>query len=204
MTMITSSLASGSEWDLKRERKDVKVYVKKTDDSGFYAFKATSIVNTNIESLVNLMRDISVMDKWLETCREPVVVSEPDSASRVIHMKNDSPVFVVSDRDLVLLQRFRRVSDDVVMVDLIDHGSDIDEVDGHVRGEFNGHWMFTKVSDTEVEVEYQGLTDPKGAILSSLANLVVLDVPYKTLIKIRKLLHNKKTKYNSPIVISSL
>lgn len=204
MTMMTSSLAIGEEWRLKKDSKGIKVFVKKTDATGLYSFKATSIVKTNTASLVNLMRDMSAMDQWLETCREPVIVSEPDEVSRIIHMKNDSPVFIISDRDLVLLQRFHRVSDDIVMVDLVDRGNDVEEVDGHVRGTFNGHWMFTKVSDTEVEVEYQGLTDPQGAVLASMANLVVLDVPFKTLKKIRKLLHNKETKYNSPIVLNSL
>ena len=204
MTMITSTLASESEWELKKDRKDIKVYVKKTENSSFYSFKATSIVKTNTNSLVNLMRDIPAMDQWLETCREPAVVSEPDGASRVIHMKNDAPFFIISDRDLVLLQRFHRVSDDIVMVDLVDRGSDVEQVDGHIRAQFNGHWTFTKVSDTEVEVEYQGLTDPKGVIPASMANIAVLDVPYNTLRKIRKLLHNKKTKYNSPIEISLL
>jgi len=104
----------------------------------------------------------------------------------------------------VLLQRFHRVSDEVVMVDLIDHGNDIGEADGHVRATFNGHWMFTKVSKTEVEVEYLGLTDPKGSVPSSMSNLVVLDVPFNTLRKIRKILHDNKTKYDSPIVIDSL
>lgn len=198
MTMTTSALASESEWDLKKDRKDIKVYVKVTEESAHYSFKAKSIVKTNTNSLINLMRDVGAMDQWLETCREPVIVSEPDETSRVIHMKNDAPIFI-SDRDLVLLQRFHRVSDDVVMVDLDDRGNDLEEKDGYVRGQFNGHWKFTKISETEVEVEYQGLTDPKGSIPAAMANIAVLDVPYNTLIKIRKLLHNKETKYNSPI-----
>jgi hypothetical protein len=204
MTMVTTSLASPSEWELKKDKKNIKVYTKKTDNSDYYSFKATSLIKTNTQSLVNLMRDMSVMDNWLETCRDPIVVSEPDDASRVIHMKNDSPFFLISDRDLVLLQRFHRVSDEVVMVDLIDHGNDIEEADGHVRATFNGHWMFTKISDTEVEVEYFGLTDPKGSVPSSMSNLVVLDVPFNTLRKIRKILHDNKTQYDSPIAIDSL
>ena len=204
MTMVTTSLASTSDWELKKEKKDIKVYTKQSDNSDYYSFKATSLITTNTQSLVNLMRDMSAMDSWLETCRDPIVVSEPDAASRVIHMKNDSPFFLISDRDLVLLQRFHRVSDEVVMIDLIDHGNDVEKADGHVRATFNGHWMFTKISDTEIEVEYQGLTDPKGSVPSSMSNLVVLDVPFNTLRKIRKILHNNKTKYDSPIVIDSL
>ena len=204
MTMVTTSLASTSEWELKKDKKEIKVFTKQSDNSDYFSFKAISLITTNTQSLVNLMRDMSAMDSWLETCRDPIVVSEPDGASRVIHMKNDSPFFLISDRDLVLLQRFHRVSDEVVMIDLIDHGNDVEKADGHVRATFNGHWMFTKISDTEIEVEYQGLTDPKGSVPSSMSNLVVLDVPFNTLRKIRKILHNNKTKYDSPIVIDSL
>jgi hypothetical protein len=84
---------------------------------------------------------------------------------------------------------------------LIDHRNDVPPVKGYVRGEFNGHWKFTKVDDYIVEVEYQGLTNPGGNVPASLANLVVVDVPYKTMINIRTLLDNKNTKYNKPVTI---
>lgn len=205
MSMFTtSSYAENTEWELKKDKKGVKVYVAKLGDSSFLSFRAVSVMKTNINSLVNLMRDMSAMESWLETCRDPKVVEEPDEATRIIHMKNDSPFFLVSHRDLVLVQRFRRVSDDVLMVDLEDRGDTIPPVDGYVRGEFNGHWKFTQLSDSAVEVEYYGLTDPRGSVPAMFANMAVLDVPYNTLIKIRKILHDKETKYNRQLEISSL
>lgn len=204
--LLTSFSAHASladkEWELKTDKQHVKVFVRKDEASSLYQFRAVSIIRTNVNSLINLMRDIDAMDSWLATCRDPVVIAEPDGVSRIIHMKNDSPFpIVISNRDLVLLQRFRRESESVVVVDLIDHNSDISPTKGYVRGEFNGHWKFTELNESEVEVEYQGLADPGGNVPPSLANLVVVDVPYNTLINIRKTLDNIKTKYDKPATI---
>lgn len=205
MSIISSLFADDGGWELKTDKKDVKVFVRKAENSAYFQFRAVTTVKTNLNSLVNMMRDMDAMDKWLETCRDPVVISEPDDASRVIHMKNDSPFpIVISNRDLVLMQRFRRESDNVIVVDLIDHKDDAPSIKGYVRGEFNGHWKFTKLNDSDIEVEYTGLTDPGGSVPASLANLVVVDVPFKTMIKIRKILNKKSTKYDKPITINSL
>lgn len=192
------------DWRLKRDRSDIKVYVSDTSGTNLHSFKAVSKVKTTIPALVNLMRDMSVMDKWLETCRDPEVIEEPDAVSRVIHMKNKAPFILVSDRDLVLLQRFRRVDENVVIVDLEDRGHMISHIDGHVRGTFNGHWKFTQLDEGTVEVEYKGLTDPHGKVAPWMANIAVLDVPFSTLKKIRKILHNKSTQYDGPMGISLL
>jgi hypothetical protein len=205
MTMLTNAAAiEVADWHLKRDRNDIKVFVGSTSDTDYKSFKAVSVLKTDIRALVNLMRDMSVMDQWLETCRDPQIIDEPNEASRIIHMRNDFPYLILADRDLVLLQRFRRISEKIIMVDLIDRGGQIEEVDGQVRAEFNGHWKFTQLEDDEVEVEYLGVMDPKGNIAPWMANMSVLDVPYKTLRKIRKTLHNKKTKYDRPMSISSL
>jgi hypothetical protein len=205
MTLVSSAFGNETDWNLKKDKKGVQVYVQKPTDSDFFAFKAVSIVNTNMNSLVNLMRDMGAMENWLETCRDPNVIGEPDQASRIIHMKNDSPFpVIIKNRDLVLLQRFRRVDENSLIVDLVDKGDMVAHVDGYVRGEFNGHWKFTTIDEDKVEVEYQGLTNPEGSVPASLANLVVVDVPYKTLIKIRKILHKKSTQYNTAYSVSSL
>jgi len=119
MAFFTATNAHSSEWDLRKDKSAIQVYTKKVEHSDHFSFKGTSRISTNIQSLVNLMRDMSVMDQWLATCREPVVIEEPDTVSRLIHMKNDSPFsLAISDRDIVLIQRFRRESPGVVIVDL--------------------------------------------------------------------------------------
>lgn len=202
MSYTSSAVAEKLDWRLKRDRSDIQVYVSDTGGTNLHSFKAVSRLNTTIPALVNLMREMSVMEQWLDTCKEPKVIDEPDDFSRVIHMKNKAPFLFISDRDLVLLQRFRKVDDNVVMVDLEDRGHMIDHVPGYVRGGFNGHWKFTKLDEKLVEVEYLGLTDPNGKVAPWMANMAVLDVPFSTLKKIRKILHGKNTQYDRPMIIN--
>ena len=197
MAFFTATTTYASEWDLRKDKSDIQVFTKKVEHSDHFSFKGTSRITTNIQSLVNLMRDMSVMDQWLATCREPVIIEEPDTVSRLIHMKNDSPFsLAISDRDIVLIQRFRRESPEVVIVDLEDKHDHIEPIDGHVRGVFNGHWKFTRISETETDVEYYGLVDPAGSVPAWMSNIAVIDTPFNTLKSIRKILHSKSTQYD--------
>jgi len=67
---------------------------------------------------------------------------------------------------------------------------------------FNGHWKFSKLEDNKVEVEYSGLTNPGGLVPAWVINMVALDVPYKSLRNLQKILGQGKTKYDTELTIS--
>ncbi|WP_157817434.1 hypothetical protein [Candidatus Thiodictyon syntrophicum] len=60
------------------------------------------------------------------------------------------------------------------------------ESDDWRRGQSTaGHWRCTRRPDAMVEVEYQLHLEPNGEVPSWLANSVVVDAPYQTLLRLR-------------------
>lgn len=183
---FTTTVSASSEWELVKDKSGIRAYTKSVSDSNHLKFKGVSEVNASLESIVYLMRDMDVMSKWLHSCYDPVVVSESDTATRLIHMKNETP-FIVKDRDLVLTQRMIQVNEGRVIVELVGKPGAIEEASGFVRIPlFNGAWQFTRIDEGKTKVEYYGHIDPGGAIPAFITNSMLIDTPYESIRKLKK------------------
>jgi len=182
---LSTSFAYGNEWNLAKDKKGIRAYTRSVSDSNHLQFKSEGVVNASIENIVHLMRDIDVMDKWLHTCYEPIIADEVNAFTRLIHMKNETP-FIVKDRDLVLIQRMIKVSDDMVIIELVGKPDSITKNNNYVRiPGFQGAWRFIRIDEHKTNVEYYGHIDPGGAIPSFITNAILIDTPYESIRKLR-------------------
>lgn len=183
---ITTAFANTNEWNLVKDKNGIQAYTRSVPNSDHLQFKSEGVVKTNIASLVYLMRDMEVMDRWLHTCYEPVLVEESDKATRLIHMKNETP-FVVKDRDLVLTQKMIKVSDTKVLIELAGKPESLEKNSKYVRiPMFHGAWRLTQIDQDSTNVEYFGHIDPGGAIPAFITNSMLVDTPYESIRKLRK------------------
>lgn len=182
---LSTSLAYGNEWNLAKDKKGIRAYTRVVSNSDHLQFKSEGVVNASIENIVHLMRDVNVMDKWLHTCYEPTIANEVNAFTRLIHMKNETP-FIVKDRDLVLIQRMIRISDDIVIIELVGKPDTIAKNNKYVRiPVFQGAWRFTRVGENKTNVEYYGHVDPGGAIPAFITNAILIDTPYESISNLR-------------------
>ena len=184
--LINSNLVMAEDWKLVLDKNGIQVFTQDIDDSKHHRFKAVGTVNTSVESLVYLMRDPVNMDQWLHSCYDIKVVEDIDPATRLFHMKNETPI-IVKDRDLVLVQRMMRVADDHVIVELVSKPDAVPEQKKYVRVPmFEGAWNLKQIDANSSWVEYHGFGDPGGNVPAWVANVMIADTPYKTLRKLQQ------------------
>jgi len=172
-------------WKMKIDKHGIKVQTFTKDGSKFLTFKGQGEVNASIDALVYLMRDVDNMSGWLHTGYDIRILDEIDAATRLIYLKNEVPV--LRDRDLIITQRFIRISDELVVVELISKADAIEKNPKLVRvPEFTGSWIFRKIDPNTTHVTYTGMGDPGGLIPAALSNFMVPDAPYQSIKKIRK------------------
>lgn len=195
--MPVVSYAASSSWELSKDSDGIKAYTKSVKGTNHLAFRGVTVMNGTVDKLLAIHRDVSSMPVWLHSCYEPITLEDENPQSRIIHMKNSVPaigmLINLSDRDLVVRQEVTEHTDKHVYITLTGLPTKIPEAKGFVRVmKFDGHWSFTQINATQVEVEYEGIIDPSGVVPSIVTNRFVEDTPYESLRKLRAYLAQSK------------
>lgn len=174
------------DWEVRKQAKGITASTAEVLGQKNLAFKGETVMrDVTIEQMIDIMRDVPGMSAWLHTCYEPKVVKEESDTSRIIHMRNETPTFLVSDRDLVLRQDIRRIDATHAQIDLTGLPEAVPAEKGFVRiKHFEGSWLFEETAGG-LKVVYEGVIDPSGALPAWVTNVMVVDTPFETLRKLR-------------------
>lgn len=190
MSLLFSQLSFANtelNWEEKKNKNGIVAYTAVVDTSANLAFKGETVMKgVSLNQMIEIMRDVPGMAKWLHTCYEPRILREEDNLSRIVHMKNSTPTVLVSDRDLVLRQQVIRTSPTSARLELNGLPKEMPETKGFVRiPYFKGEWAFDE-TDAGLKVTYSGVIDPGGALPAFVTNALVVDTPYESLKKLRE------------------
>ena len=177
-----AGLAAELDWKLKKSRNGVSAYTAKMENNDHLAFKGETLLQgRTLDQVIAVMRDVPNLDQWLYTCYEPVILQEEEGMSRIVHMKNSTPTFLVAERDLVLRQAIERTSPTTAVMTLTGLPDQMPPQKSFVRiPYFDGKWEFEQTADG-VRAIYSGVIDPGGGLPASITNMMVVDTPFETL-----------------------
>jgi len=176
------------DWTLKRDRKGIQVSLTKVPGSKFRAVYSTMQLEASAKQLAALVTDVDNCKKWASMCKAVEVVERVSPSETYVYSITNAP-FPVRDRDMINHVKwfYDEVSGKIWM------RSDatperLPKEKGLVRVHYaSSEWHFTPNGDGTVLVEHFVHVDPNGHIPAWLANLLIVDSPYKTLRNMRKL-----------------
>ena len=181
------------EWKLKRDREGIQVYLSKVPGSKFRAIRAQMEIEAETASLVALVMDLPNCSKWAAMCKEARIHERLSDTESYVYTLNDVP-FPVRDRDVIA--RVKWVYDaESGKVSMLSHATKdkYPKTKGVIRvEEAVSQWHFTPLPGGMVLVESFAHVDPNGATPAWLTNMLMVDSPYKTMKKMRKLLDEGK------------
>ncbi len=181
---FTSSFAQRN-WELVEEKDGIQVYIKDNPISDFKAFKGIITLNTDFESIHQILTDHSIHHEVFPNNAGAKLIDEKEGEFQIYYSLVDSP-WPVDDRDGVYKTVFdfqentRRYY--------------IEAIDGYVEekpdvvriSETRSEWVLTKMEDGMIKIEYEVFSDPGGSVPSWLANAAIVDQPIETLSAIRE------------------
>ncbi len=176
------------DWELQRDRDGIQVFTRRVEDSKFKAVKSTMRLNTSLSALVALVRDAEACPEWADLCKHAEVVETVNAREMYVYTLNDLP-WPVSDRDAVahVLWQQDATSKVVTMTaDAVD--GKVPHKNGKIRLQYAATgWIFTPLTDGQIEITSHAHVDPAGAIPAWLTNRLLVDSPYKTMKAMRTL-----------------
>ena len=178
-------------WTLALEKDNITVYTQSIPGSKLKAFRGEMVLdNTSLSQIETFLKDINNTPKWLDRCDEAILVEQLSDEAVILYVSLEMP-WPVKDRDVVGLSELsfsgdgRTMRTSIKKIERQDHPP----VDGRVRAEeMRSELNFTDLGEGKIAVLMEGHAEPGGHIPSWLANLLVTESPYKSLINLRNLI----------------
>ena len=178
------------DWNLVKDKKDIQVYTRKVAGSKFRAVLTTVEVNASAESVVALLKDLENCRDWAKTCKEARLVKKNTDLEEIVYGRKNLP-FPVLDRDVYSINIWSLDSNTgVIEMNSRAHTEqEYPKVSNVVRVHHaNVTWRIIPLQAGRVLLENITHIDPNGKIPIWLTNILLVDVPYKAMRRLRAVL----------------
>lgn len=177
-----SNPANAQEWELKKEKKGIKVWTADKEESRIKQFKAEMIIEADMENVVAILLDVDNMHTWYDRIDFAKELKRNNAFSAVYLIKFGLP-WPVKDRYAVVQSEitYDKESKTATIISKNEKGY-LSEYEGLVRTSMlNSGWEVQSMEHGRVRVLHYGHMDPSGNIPAWLANSSIENGPIKTL-----------------------
>jgi len=188
--VLNNPIQAQSDWELKKENEDIKVYTCKKPGSSFKAFKVVSLIEANsITVVAAAILDVDKYKKWMPDSEEVALIKKFNDSDDIHYVRTAAP-WPVNDRDGVYEQKARyhkednRVVIELNMLKEYDYPKD-DKVVRMTAG--SGFWEITDAGEGKYKIVYEYLANPGGSIPAWLANSSVVNIPFEMMENLKAL-----------------
>ncbi len=177
-------------WEDKRNKKGILIQTSSVEGSSFRAVRGEMNVKASTSSLVALVEDMENCSKWADLCKESRIEERVSDTESYAYVYNDIP-FPVSDRDVYahVVWTIDAQTKKVTMTSRATEGGTPKTKAVRIQNAVS-QWHFTPLEDGTTKVENFAHIDPNGPTPAWVTNMMLVDSPYKTMTKMRKIVES--------------
>ena len=193
LLMLTFSLPGISQsWDFAKEKDGIKLYTRKDPGKPIKAYKGDCIIHAPAEKIFTMLEDVNHTEWWDKNLSQiKVLLYEKNKRARYYLVYDLS--WPVTDRDLC-----------VEAITTIDPETGISKITAYpIPGlvpenkemirikDYHQTWTVKPIGIDLTYVELEGYADPSGSIPDWLANMLIVDSPYKVISNVKQRMEKK-------------
>lgn len=180
--------AKVDDWELQYSKDGIEVFTKVVEGAQIKAFKAKTVVDAPLQSVMSVMGDTAHYPDWFHLCASYEFVKGPSTNGEYISYYVVSAPWPLKDRDIYVKNLISQDPDTLTVTIIASGVPDYGPVkDDYTRvPEVSAHWTFKPVGENKTFIELIGHGYPGGVIPVWIANMVVTDVPKKTFQNLHK------------------
>lgn len=197
-----SSKKTTTDWELKKFENGISVYTRTTENSAYKELKAVFQLKTSLSSIIALLNDVESYPQWVYRCGTSKVLKK-DSDKHLIRYQTIVAPWPVDNRDVAVeVSSYQDEKTKIVYQKVKALPDYTPTLKNYVRiREFTATWTIKPLKNGMVEVEYELLVNPAGAIPAWVVNMAMVDGPYETSLKMKDwLMYEKYQKANLPFI----
>lgn len=173
---------TAQDWKLVKEKEDIQVFTRKSDNSKYKEVKILAKIQTTMNELVAALEDVDKHKDWVPYTIESYMVDKLDDDKFYYYVSSDFP-FPAKDRDVVIYyERSQHKSTNIVITQSTASPEYLETFDKYVRVPlFNSTYTLTPMDDGYIDIKYELKVSPGGSIPAWIINLGVTKGPIKTM-----------------------
>lgn len=179
MFLLSVTIADAQDWEIRKDKDGIKVYIKVNPRSPFDLLKAECEVAVNADELLQLIFDVNKHKLWVYNTEQSVLIKR-NSAFDILYYGETYAPWPVSNRDLII--HLIAVKDSLTGIYTINGRSEPHlkpEVAGKIRvPRSEAIWTLVPLSNNKTRVSYTLDIDPGGSIPAWLVNYASVEGPY--------------------------
>lgn len=177
------------KWSIKKDENGIKVYTRVVRGSKFKEYKATTLINAPIDSIIAVLVDGDNFKKWNYKTTTSTLLSRVSNNEFVVYMFNDMP-WPAKNRDHISGLTLYKVNDSLAKIDIKSLPNRLPLNNNIIRVvDFSGFWLLEK-SHNGTLVTQQMHGDPGGFIPYFIVNTVIVDAPFNSFSRLKRLFND--------------
>ncbi len=191
-----------TDWELKKFKNGISVYTRLPENSEYKELKAVFQLKTSLSSIIALLNDVESYPKWVYRCGTSKVLKKDSDKHLIRHQTIVAP-WPVDNRDVVVeVNSYQDEKTKIVYQKVKALPDYTPTLKNYLRiRAFTATWTLKPLKDGFVEIEYELLVNPAGAIPAWVVNMAMVDGPYETSLKMKEwLLYEKYQKASFPFI----
>lgn len=188
LLFFTAGDTDAGQWMLKKAKDNIEIYTRAVPNSPFKEFKATSVIDTSFEALLQELYDAPT---YTPMCEDGISYRIPDSSqdSRLFYYKQKMP-WPIRDRDVITKLTLKEQTEDHILLTIEVAPDVLAPQDKTLRiKELSGSWLLER-DRNGIKATQQIHMNPGGNVPSSITNLLLVKGPYKTFTELHRKLNN--------------
>lgn len=190
MLLWLSAGMAADKWKLEFIKDGISVYTGDIPGSSLKAFMAEGDIQASIETVNSVLYDTPGQVRWMPDCI--VAYDLRNDPENVFISYNETKAPLVNNRDVIVETVITKSKNRIIHESrAIDRPDLVPEKKGKVRiRNMQARWELT-AAGCFTHVKYEVMADPRGVIPGWLANAASTDIPYRTIIALRKEVNGK-------------
>jgi len=187
--LLTINTGVTTDWKLRREESEVKIYTRNVAGSPFEEFRGiVTISNTSLTRVLDVIMDVKNYPVNFPNCSGAEVLEQKGKYNDIHYITIPTP-WPVTDRDAIYEANTTFSENGKhARIKLTPRGDYKQENKGYIRVyNGSGFWDLDEIAPGTIQVVYQFHADPAGEIPAWLANSVIVSNPFKTLESLRNI-----------------
>ncbi len=195
---MVTKVAAKSEynWELVRNEDGIQIYVKSFWANDVKSFRGIIHINASIDSLLAVILDINACSDWVHRCERPLLLTKVSFSERYHYQIHQLP-FPAQNREFIFHSKVTR-SVKTGSVDIhskavpgfcqknIQQCSQIPKSSLIRVKHSHGHYRLEPIDKENTRVTWTHHTNPEGHLPDWLINILVEEMPLRTLQGLRK------------------
>lgn len=184
-TLVTSAQKN---WELAKDKNNIKVYISIGGASKFKSIKVEAVMNGSLDQLIDLLKNSASNKNWVYATKESYLLKNGSNNENLSYTETEVP-WPASNRDIPInMQLTQDVKNGRLHITAKGIPNAIPEKKGIVRIPFFNSWWNVQANKNKLFIEYFLEVDPGGSVPAWINNLFVARGPYETFSKLATLL----------------